>query len=165
MRRQYISIDHYQAPFRGAVLQGLGTTRQYYELSQFRSPYRHGYFQDNSLMGTPVGASETELANLQSALGVKQSGVFDGATQAGIRSQQAKHNLPVTGVPDAALLAALGLFDPARLPPASSSWRRDLNTGLSQVPPFGYGLLSIALFGAAYIGYRRWKKKRGGVAA
>jgi len=163
MRRQYVSIDHYHAPFRGAVLQGLGTTRQYYELSQFRSPYRHGYFQDNTLMGLGalLSGANTSIGQLQRTLGVQETGSFDGATQAAIRSAQAKHGLPVTGAVDSALLAAIGFINPASLPPAASTWRRDLNTGLSQVPPLGYGLLSAALLTAAYIGYRRWKKQQG----
>lgn len=168
--RRYVSIDHYQAPFRGAVLQGLGATRQYYEMSQFRSPYRHGYFQDNTLMG--LGAAElvgavlnVPVAQLQTALGVKSSGMMDGPTQAAIQSAQAKYKLPVTGVPDAALLAALGLIDPNRLPPSSSTWQRDLTTALSQVPPLGYGLISAAFFAVAYFGYRRWKKERPSEAA
>ena len=172
MRRQYVSIDHYHAPYRGAVLQGMGAAnvtrsgpspagRVYYELSQFRSPDRHAYYQDNTLMGLG-DASADSITALQQALGVRQSGVMDGATQAGIRSAQAKNNLPVTGAPDAALLAAVGLISAANSPPASSTWRRDLGTALSQVPPWGYGLLSAALFGAAYISYKRFKKTQRG---
>lgn len=178
MRRQYVSIDHYHAPFRGAVLQGVGDDvtrsgpspagRVYYELSQFRSPYRHGYYQDNTLMGLGadmIAGANTAIGQLQRALGVQETGVMDGATQAGIRSQQAKHNLPVTGAPDAALLVALGLISPSNIAPAASTWRRDLGTALSQVPPWAYGVLSAALFGAAYISYKRFKKTQRGSTA
>lgn len=163
--RRYISIDHYQAPFRGAVLQGLGASRTYYETSQFRSPYRHGYFQDNTLMGLgapgDVGAvNDPAIATLQQKLGVRTTGMLDGPTQAAIQSAQAKNKLPVTGVPDAALLAALGLIDPNAIPPSAAPWRRDLNTALSQVPPLGYGALAVAFFAIAYYGYSRWKKER-----
>jgi peptidoglycan hydrolase-like protein with peptidoglycan-binding domain len=175
VKRKYVSIDHYHAPFRGAVLQGLGgdrhdstppvptlpgRSRVYYELSQFRSPYRHGYYQDNTLMG--IGDASTDaMAALQSALGVKASGSLDGPTQAAIRSAQAKNNLPVTGVPDSALLAALGILKPDALPPSGSTWRRDLGTALSQVPQWGYGVLAAAFFTAAYLSYKRFKKSRG----
>lgn len=157
---RYVSIDHYQAPYTGAVLQGLGTTRQYYEMSQFRSPYRHGYFQDNTLFGLGIDATPSPIVLLQRALGVRESGTLDNPTQAAIRNAQAQNKLPVTGVVDAPLLVALGLLDPNRLPPAGATWHRDLSTALSQVPPIGYGLLSAALFFAAYVTYGRWKKQK-----
>lgn len=168
MRRQYVSIDHYHAPFRGAVLQGLGSVtrsgpspqgRVYYEMSQFRSPYRHGYFQDNTLMGLGADPGPGALSDLQSKLGVRPSGVMDGPTAAAIRSTQAKNNLPVTGVLDAATLAAIGALNPAALPPSGASWRRDLGTALSQIPPWGYSLLAAAFFGASYLSYKRFKKE------
>ena len=169
MKRKYVSIDHYHAPFRGAVLQGVGDVtrsgpspagRRYYELSQFRSPYRHGYYQDNTLMGLG-DASTGPLTELQRVLGVNVTGSMDGATQAGIRSAQAKNNLPVTGAVDSALLSALGILKPDALPPSGATWRRDLGTALSQVPPWGYGVLAAAFFGAAYLSYKRFKKSRG----
>lgn len=71
--RQYISTAHFNAPFEGAhYLSGLGQTsrcpgaapgsnlrslgawpagRSYWTTANFRAPYDHGYFQDNTLFG------------------------------------------------------------------------------------------------------------------
>jgi hypothetical protein len=157
MRRQYVSMAHYQTPLTSQSIQGLGAVRrEYFELSEYRSPYRGGYFQDNTLKGPPDASS---VSDLQRALGVPTTGQYDGATIKAIEKAQDKRNLPVTGSPDAALLSSLGIVNLAALPPAGATWRRDLGTATDQVNPYVYGGLSLMLLGIGYYSYKRFKKE------
>lgn len=67
--RQYIDVSNSYSILKGAVLQGLGAEtiltqwpkgRSYHDVSYFRSPYKHGYFQDGSLLG--LGAAPSSVA-------------------------------------------------------------------------------------------------------
>ena len=70
MRRQYISVADFNAPYDGAqYLQGLGAApspwpkgRSYWSVANFRAPYDEGYFQDNNLMG--LGGIKEDLTVL-----------------------------------------------------------------------------------------------------
>lgn len=70
--RKYIDQSHFRTPFKSPnlTLTGLGTPdellqawpsgRGYFDVSRFRTPYRDGYFQDNSLFGTEWGPDAEE---------------------------------------------------------------------------------------------------------
>lgn len=73
MPRQYVSTADSYAILKGAVLQGLGSEgntiltkwpkgRSYYDVSYFRSPYKHGYYQDGSLRGLGAPAASIPAA-------------------------------------------------------------------------------------------------------
>lgn len=65
VRRVYADVSDFRAPFSSPTLTltGLGTLgttspsrHQYIDISQYRQPYRQGYFQNNQLFG--LGAPE-----------------------------------------------------------------------------------------------------------
>jgi hypothetical protein len=69
MRRIYTSVANFRAPFRSSNISfaGLGadhraydanrwpTGRSYHDVSQYRMPYRAGYFQSGALRGSDGG--------------------------------------------------------------------------------------------------------------
>lgn len=62
VNRTYIATGYLHAPFKYAVLQGLGAVdRQYMETAIFRAPYVTGYYQDNTLLGLGADASADDI--------------------------------------------------------------------------------------------------------
>lgn len=70
-RRLYTDTAHSYSILRGAVLQGLGSNggtiltewpkgRSYHDVSYFRSPYKHGMYNPNQLLG--LGAVPSTVA-------------------------------------------------------------------------------------------------------
>jgi hypothetical protein len=66
MRHKYINTENFRAPYDASNLdlQGLGASnngwpdvRSYVDVSQYRAPYRGGYFQDGTLTGLGADAA------------------------------------------------------------------------------------------------------------
>jgi hypothetical protein len=185
MRRLYVSVADFRAPFDPVPFQGLGQDpygdprwhhpaeprrwprgRTYWETAYFRAPYRKGYYQDNSLFGLGAEASgAVSIQALQAALGAAQTGTWDPATEAAVRKKQKALGLPETGGPDVTLLSRLGLVDIAAPSVTTGATRwRDIRTAFNQVPQWAYlvsgGLLAILAW-KSYQGWRRTPSSSG----
>jgi cell wall-associated NlpC family hydrolase len=67
------------------------------------------------------GLSPDQVQAMQRALGVSADGVIGPRTQAALRAFEAQHGLPADGVPDAAVLKALGIATPPAGDPSAST--------------------------------------------
>jgi hypothetical protein len=181
MRRAYISIEDFRAPFDPIPFQGLGQDpygdprwhvpapprrwprgRSYWETALFRAPYRKGYYQDNSLFGLGATAATVSIQDIQKAVGAAQTGQWDAATAAAIRKKQKQLGLAETGAPDFPLLAALGLAqaEAPTITPADAFFR-DARTALNQVPQWAYLVGGGLLLILAWNGYQSWRRQPG----
>jgi cell wall-associated NlpC family hydrolase len=67
------------------------------------------------------GLSADQVQAMQRALGVSADGVVGPRTQAALRAFEAQHGLPADGVPDAAVLKALGIATPPAGDPSATT--------------------------------------------
>lgn len=149
-RRTYVEVANSYAPFRQAVLQGLGASektqlqhgwpagRSYVSIAHFRAPYdEFGYFQDNTLQG--LGGMRGPYVS------VKGLGSIEGAEVAAVDAQ-------APGAVKRFLLAG----DPV------SSLRADVTLPFNQVHPYVYGAIAALAAATSYVSYKKWKKTHGG---
>ena len=176
MKRAYISIEDFRAPFDPVPFQGLGQDpygdprwhrpapprrwprgRSYWEIAYFRAPYRKGYYQDNSLFGLGADAVVSVQA-IQQAVGAATTGQWDAPTVAAVRKKQKQLGLAETGAPDITLLRALGLADISApsISTTASRWR-DVRTAFNQVPQWGYAVAGGLLLILGWKSYQRWR--------
>lgn len=142
-RRVYVESANSYAPFRQAVLQGLGADpglaangwpkgRSYIGIAHFRAPYdEFSYFQDNTLQG--LGAVQ---GSYTSTLGSIASSEMDAMTA------QAPGNVKrflLSGEP-------------------VSTLRSNVQLPFNQVHPYVYAGIALAALGTSYVSYKRWKK-------
>jgi hypothetical protein len=186
MKRVYVSTADFRAPFDPIPFQGLGqdpsgdprwhrpapprkwpagvshggTRRTYWETALFRSPYRKGYYQDNSLFGLgAVAPGSVTVADLQRAVGAPVTGQWDAPTSAAVARKQKQIGQPETGAPDIGLLVALGLVrvDAPNVGALAAGWR-DARTAFNQVPQWAYLVGGGLLFWLSWKSYQHWKK-------
>jgi len=137
MKRIYVSTADRYAPLDSFHdIQGLGASNQwpagrsYYDVSQYRAPYRVGYFQDGSLMG--LGAIRTLAA-----------GAPAGAVESAI-----DQNAP----PDVKRFLIAGEPVP--------TLSRDLSLPFNQTSRTAYAIIGVLALGISYVSYKQFRKRQ-----
>ncbi len=171
--RLYVSVADRYAPYRQAMLQGLGSDwpkgRSYWDTSYFRSPYNHNYYGSMQGLGASPLPPPGECANgsgpwlpLPTPFGYKPVcpsdpeyalAVVYNRNQSGFGAVPA--NLPAAidqnAPPDVKRFLLAGEPVP--------STTRDLTLPFNQVPRLAYGIIALAGAGIAYASYKRFKKQ------
>lgn len=146
-RRIYSEVANSYAPFRQAVLQGLGkgpaatdkngwpVGRSYVGIAHFRAPYdEFGYFQDGSLNG--LGQNYAPSARAMGAVAAGEMSALS-ANAPGAVKQYLLSGSPV------------------------SPLRGDVTLPFNQIHPYVYGAMAVAAVATSYVSYKRWKKTHG----
>lgn len=161
-RRVYTDVSDSYAPFRNAVLQGLGAAtplavkgklnsegwpvgRSYVGTAHFRAPYdEFGYFQDGTLNGLgqiPMQNSPTRDAY---------------SAMAGLGAVAAAETAQVAQLAPGAVKQFILSGDPV------SPLRGNVTLPFNQVHPYVYGGLALAALATSYVTYKKWKKTQPG---
>lgn len=141
--RIYSETANSYAPFRQAVLQGLGATdkngwpvgRSYVGIAHFRAPYdEFSYFQDGTLNG--LGQNYAPSARAMGAVAANEMNAVS-ANAPGEVKQFLLSGSPVSPI------------------------RSDVTLPFNQIHPYVYGVMAIAAAATSYVSYKRWKKTHG----
>lgn len=146
-KRIYSEVANSYAPFRQAVLQGLGQAtdkngwpvgRSYVGIAHFRAPYdEFSYFQDGTLNG--LGQNYAPSAR---AIGAMGAVVADEMSALSANAPGAVKQYLLSGSPVSPL-------------------RGDVTLPFNQIHPYVYGAMAIAAAATSYVSYKRWKKTHG----
>ncbi len=142
-RRVYTETANSYAPFRQAVLQGLGAGpalapsgwpkgRSYIGIAHFRAPYdEFSYFQDNTLQG--LGAVPGTYTRTLGAIATQEMDAMSAEAPGSVK------RFLLSGEPVPTL-------------------RPNATLPFNQVHPYVYGGMALAALGMSYVSYKRWKK-------